>query len=277
MHWAAPALIAGALLSGCSGSDDPAPGSHDNLEVAKSGKARLPATAAPSDVAELTQNNTDFGFELMRTIAPEKNFFYSPHSISIALAMTYAGAAGSTKTEMAKALHFNQDDATLNGAFNTLDQALATRGKNAKGVDGQPFRLTVANAAWAQRDYSFLPTYLDTLAESYGAGINLMDFISDSEGCRKTINGWVADQTEDRIPELLAEGSVNGATRLVLTNAVYFNASWDNAFEEEATQDGAFATLMRRQRDRAADASGPQLRLHRRRRLPGRGHRLRRQ
>ncbi len=243
MHWAAPALLAGAFLAGCSGSDEKSPNGSDNFDVAKSAKQRLPASADPSTVGQLTHDNTDFAFELMRTIAPQGNFFYSPHSISIALAMTYAGAAGSTKTEMATALHFSQPDAELSSAFNTLDQKLAARGKNAKGVDGAPFRLTVSNAAWAQHDYTFLPTYLDTLAQSYGAGINLMDFVADSEGCRKTINSWIADQTEDRIPELLAEGSLNAATRLVLTNAVYFNASWDNAFEVDATQDGSFETL----------------------------------
>ena len=220
-------------------SNAPGPG----IDEAKSDKQRLPATAAPDSVKTLTANNAAFALDLLHVVKPSGNFFYSPHSISIALAMTYAGAAGSTKTEMAKALHFAQPDADLHAAFNSLDQALASRGKNAKGADGQPFRLRISNAAWAQHGYAFLPSYLDVLAQSYGAGIKLLDFIADSEGARVTINGWVSGQTEGKIPELLAEGTVNTDTRLVLTNTVYFNASWNEPFEPKATRDGSFTRL----------------------------------
>lgn len=215
------------------------------LEQARSTKARLPGTASSSSVHQLTHDNADFAFELLRAADPadDENFFFSPHSISIALAMTYSGAEGQTKDEMKAALHFTQSDSELHGAFNSLDQALATRGQGAEGADGEPFRLKVANAAWAQRDYTFLPAYLDTLAESYGAGINLLDFIGDAEGGRTTINAWVSEQTEERIDELLQPGTVTPNTRLVLTNAVYFNASWDEPFEESATRDGTFTRL----------------------------------
>lgn len=232
-----------AILAGCSSSSDEP--SHDgpSLEEAKSAASRLPPSAPADSVQKLTHDNAAFALDLLHAVGPDENFFYSPHSISIALAMTYAGAAGETKTEMKKALHFDQSDADLNAAFNSLDQALASRGKNAKGSDGQPFRLRISNAAWAQRDYTFLPTYLDVLAESYGAGIKLLDFVADSEGSRHTINDWVSVQTEGKIPELLQAGSVNGDTRLVLTNTVYFNASWATPFEPSATQDGTFTKL----------------------------------
>lgn len=239
--WVAASAL-GALA--CSSSDsDPDRQQPKQLEEAKSTKARLPADADAAAVATLTGNNTDFAFELLRASKPDGNFFYSPHSISIALAMTYAGAAGTTKDEMKKTLHFAQPDAELHGAFNTLDQKLESRGKNAKGSDGKPFRLRISNAAWAQRDYSFLPTYLDVLAQSYGAGVNLLDFIADPDGSRDVINDWVAVQTEDKIPELLPDGSINGDTRLVLTNTVYFNASWATPFEPSATGDGSFTRL----------------------------------
>ena len=237
-----PVALAG--LAGCGDStDDKGPGSGPEVEQARSTKARLPADASTDAVRTLTSNNVDCAFDLLRTEDPDGNFFYSPHSISIALAMTYAGAKGQTRDEMAAALHFAQPDAELHAAFNTLDQKLATRGQGAQGADGEPFRLTIANAAWAQRDYAFLPTYLDVLAESYGAGVNLLDFVADPEGGRKTINDWVDVKTEGRIPDLLPEGVVNSLTRLVLTNAVYFNASWDEPFEEEDTVDGAFTLL----------------------------------
>lgn len=238
-------LLAGSLLLGCSGSSttEPDPTPEPDVTQAKSTKSRLPPSASQQAIDTLTANNTDFAFDLLREEQPAENFFYSPHSISIALAMTYAGARGTTKEEMAGALRFAQPDDELHAAFNAVDQALASRGQGAKGADGEPFRLTVANAAWVQDGSSFLPEYLDTLAEQYGAGINLLDFVGNPEGSRVTINDWVSAKTEDRIPELLPEGVINELTRLVLTNAVYFNASWDIPFEEESTTDGAFTSL----------------------------------
>lgn len=229
-------------LAGCSeGPDDgipePAP-----FEQVKSDRQRLPATAGSESVRALTGNNAQFLHDLWRAEAPDGNFFFSPHSISIALAMTYAGSAGTTQQEMASTLHFAQPEPELHAAFNSLDQALATRGQNARGVDGKPFRLRIVNSTWAQHGYAFLPSYLDVLAEHYGAAMNLLDFATQPEESRATINGWVSERTEERIPELLPEGVLQD-TVLVLTNAVYFNASWNVPFKPEDTQEGAFAKL----------------------------------
>ena len=230
-------------LAGCSeGPDDgipePAP-----FEPVKSDQQRLPATASAESVRALTGNNAQFLHDLWRAEAPAGNFFFSPHSISIALAMTYAGSAGATQQEMATTLHFAQPEPELHAAFNSLDQALAARGQNARGVDGKPFRLRVVNSTWAQHDYAFLPSYLDVLAEHYGAAMNLLDFATQPEAARATINGWVNEQTEKRIPELLPEGAIARDTALVLTNAVYFNASWNVPFKPADTKEGAFAKL----------------------------------
>ncbi|MBX3131427.1 MAG: serpin family protein [Polyangiaceae bacterium] len=236
-------VLSAALLSGlaaCSADTEPAGPGDVLVDEAKSDKQRLPATAASDAVRELTGNNLAFAIDLLHAVAPEGNFFYSPHSISIALVMTYAGAAGDTKSEMKDTLHFAQSDADLHAAFNTLDQKLASRGQGAKGADGKEFRLRISNAAWAQRDYSFLSSYLDVLGQNYGAGVKLLDFAANSEGSRETINDWVSQQTEGKIPELLPAGSVNDLTRLVLTNTVYFNAAWKEPFKPEATKDGTF-------------------------------------
>ena len=154
--------------------------------------------------------------------------------------MTYAGANGNTATEMADAMNFTLPSDQLHTAFNWLDLELNSRGEDAQGSDGEPFRLKVVNATWGQKDFNFLQTYLDTLALNYGAGLWLLDFINDPEGSRETINSWVEEQTEDKIEKLLPEGSVSSATRLVLTNAVYFNAAWASQFQETMTQDGSF-------------------------------------
>ena len=214
--------------------------------VLKSEKPRDTAPqAGQTDLTVLVEGNSDFAFNLYQELRDkeEGNLFYSPHSISLALAMTYAGARGETEQQMADTLHFllAQDD--LHRAFNALDIELASRGEGAQGKDGEGFRLNIVNAIWGQKDYQFLTEFLDTLAENYGAGLRLLDFISDPEESRITINEWVSDQTEERINDLIPQGAINFLTRLVLTNAIYFNAAWQYPFEESNTRDGTFYLL----------------------------------
>ena len=163
--------------------------------------------------------------------------------MSLALAMTYGGARGATGTQMADALNFLLDPPVLHAAFNSLEQELAGRGKIADEDKGNPFTLNVTNAIWGQLNYGFLDSYLDLLAENYGAGLRVLDFINNPEGSRDTINEWVSDQTGGRIRDLIPEGSSNALTRLVLTNAIYFNASWAMPFNINATCDGDFFLL----------------------------------
>ncbi|MFA5308469.1 MAG: serpin family protein [Dehalococcoidales bacterium] len=213
--------------------------------ILKSDKARItsPAVSA-ADEALLVQGNSAFAFDLYQ-ILKEKggNLFYSPYSLSLALAMTYAGARGDTAQEMADTLHFLLSQDSLHPAFNDLDLLLASRGEGARGKDDAGFRLNVVNAIWGQKDYTFLPAFLDLLAQDYGAGMRILDFIKATEQSRVTINDWVSEQTEGRIKDLIPPGAIDGLTRLVLTNAIYFNAAWKNPFNEDATADGVFHLL----------------------------------
>jgi serpin B len=213
--------------------------------VLQSDKPRDASPAASqSDLAELVDGNTAFAFDLYRVLKDEEgNLFYSPYSISQALAMTYAGARGDTGTQMADALDFTLSQDRLHPAFNSLDLALASRGRGAAGKDGEGFRLHVVNAIWGQAGFEFLDEYLDLLAENYGAGLRLLDFIKETEPSRVTINDWVSDQTEQRIKDLIPPGSINTLTRLVLTNAIYFNAAWEFPFDEKATSPADFYLL----------------------------------
>jgi len=120
---------------------------------------------------------------------------------------------------------------------------LVGRGEGAEGKDGEGFRLNIVNAIWGQTGYKFLREFLDVLAENYGAGLRLLDFVKAPEESRITINDWVSDQTEGRIEDLIPQGEIDALTRLVLANAIYFNAAWLNPFEEERTQDGPFYLL----------------------------------
>ena len=218
--------------------------STNSAEVVRSDLQRnLSPNVSDAQLEELVAGNTEFGLRLLREIRTTNpgNVIYSPHSISIALAMTYAGARTNTETEMATALNFTLPQSELHPAFNALDLALISRGAGAQGSDDQPFRLKIANALWLQDGADFEADFLDTLALNYGAGVNLMDYNTDPEAARIEINTWVEDQTEDKIKDLIPEGAIDQGTVAVLTNAIYFNASWLDQFEENMTADGSFA------------------------------------
>jgi len=197
-----------------------------------------------ADLATLVEGNSAFAFDLYQALREaDGNLFYSPHSISLALAMTYAGARGDTEQQMADTLNFILSQDRLHPAFNSLDLELGRRGEGAKGKDGEGFRLNIVNAIWGQKDHEFLSEFLDLLAENYGAGLRVLDFISAPEESRITINNWVSDQTEGRIEDLIPQGLINALTRLVLTNAIYFNAAWQYPFPEDMTEDSPFYLL----------------------------------
>jgi len=228
-------ILSTVIVSGCG----------NGPEIARSARQRVtsPDVAAP-DLADLVDGNSAFAFDLYQVLREENgNLFYSPHSISLALAMTYAGARDETEQQMAETLHFILPQDRLHPALNSLDLELARRGEGAEGKDGEGFRLTIVNAIWGQDGYAFLPEFLDTLAENYGAGLRILDFTSALEESRVTINDWVSEQTEGRIEDLIPQGAISPATVLVLTNAIYFNAAWAEPFEEGATEDGTFHLL----------------------------------
>jgi len=214
-------------------------------EVLKSDKERITSpNVSLSEQALLVEGNSAFAFELYQALKGEEgNIFYSPYSISLALAMTYAGARGETAEQMAATLQFLLEQERLHPAFNWLDAELAKRGEGAEGKDEEGFRLNIVNAIWGQKDYEFLSEFLDVLAENYGAGLRILDFVTETEKSRLTINDWVSDQTEGRIEDLIPPGAIGALTRLVLTNAIYFNAAWEYPFDEDMTADGPFYLL----------------------------------
>ena len=211
-------------------------------ELVQSAKKRvLSPTVSERDFALQVEGNSAFAFDLYQALRSEnENLFYSPYSISLALAMTYAGARGETESQMADTLHFLLSQGRLHPAYNSLDIELSRRGEGAEGKDGEGFRLSIANAIWGQEGYEFLTPFLDVLAENYGAGLRPLDFAGSLEESRLTINHWVSDETEGKIEDLIPKGVLNPATVLVLTNAIYFNAAWLHPFEESMTRDGPF-------------------------------------
>ena len=232
--WIFPLLIIPLVLAACQ------PVRAGKL--AQSDKPRDPQPQVDSaDLSALVGGDNAFAFDLFHQISSQSgNLFFSPHSISIALAMTYAGARGDTAAQMAQSMHYTLAQAQLHPAFNKLALELDQRAK-AEGIpEDKAFKLHVVNATWGQDGFPFLPAYLGLLAENYGAGMHLLDFIKDPEGARKVINDWVSQQTEKRINDIVPPGAIDPLTRLVLSNAIYFKADWASEFNKDATSDGAF-------------------------------------
>jgi serpin B len=196
-----------------------------------------------SDLADLVSGNSAFAWVLYQILrAREGNLFYSPLSVSLALAMAYAGARDETEEQMAETLHVTLEPDRLHPAFNRLDLGLARRGQG-QGREGQGFRLSIANAIWSQEGTQFLAEFLDLLAAHYGAGMRLLDFAGAPEKCRAIINAWASDHTEGRIRDLIAPGAIRRWTKLILTNAVAFRAAWSTPFNPSLTVDDRFFSL----------------------------------
>jgi len=184
---------------------------------------------------EIAKANNAFALDLYARLSNRPgNLFFSPASISTALAMTYAGARGETAQEMAATLHFTIEAQRLHPAFGALLRDLNNQGKKNR------YRLSVANALWAQQGHSFLPEFVELTKTDYGAGVHDVDFVGAAEAARQTINTWVEKQTEDKIKDLMPRGIVSPDTRLVLTNAIYFKGNWQAQFNKEQTHESPF-------------------------------------
>jgi len=183
---------------------------------------------------KIVEGNNTFALDLYAQLKEEEgNLFFSPYSISTALAMTYAGARSDTALQMAQVLHFNLLQNDLHPAFSNLSQGLST----APGESG--YQLDIANALWGQQGYPFLKEFLSLIKQSYGGGFFEVDF-GATERARQTINHWVEEKTENKIKELLLKGDIDALTTLVLTNAIYFKGYWSSKFKTENTKDIPF-------------------------------------
>jgi serpin B len=207
----------------------------------------LSATAQQDDIPTLVDGNTTFAFDLYGELRDdsEGNLLFSPYSVSQALAMTYAGAEGETATQMADVLSFTLPEPALHEAFSGLNADLVERGTAEDDPEiGQTARaLHLANGLWGEQTFPFSEDFIAELAQDYGAGLQQTDFINAPEAARQEINGWVAEQTEERIQDIVPEGKITPATVLVLANAIYFYGGWEYPFEPIDTYDHDFFLL----------------------------------
>ncbi len=184
----------------------------------------------------IAKGNTAFAFDLYQQLRKtnDGNLFYSPYSISTALAMTYAGANNKTAEEMAQTLHFELAPVDFHNGFGHLINQF-----NQQGQKGD-YQLSVANALWGQKDFPFLDSFLELNSQCYKAGLENVDFVKETEKTRKQINQWVEKKTQDKIKDLIPQGMLDATTRLVLTNAIYFKGDWTLKFDAEQTKDEPF-------------------------------------
>ena len=191
----------------------------------------------PPDNTAIVRGDNQFAVDLYAQLdreQPGKNLFFSPTSISVALAMTAAGARGPTQSGMANVLHLDADLPQAHAHYHQLlEQWNAVGAKRA-------YQLRVANRLWGQKGYPIRPEFLTLTRQQYGAEMLLLDF-AQAEAARAEINRWVEQQTNDKIKDLIAPGSLNAMTRLVLTNAVYFKGDWVQPFGKQNTREEDFA------------------------------------
>ncbi|MCS6843002.1 MAG: serpin family protein [Caldilineales bacterium] len=189
-----------------------------------------------TQVARQVHGNVAFALDLYRQLCrQEGNLFFSPYSISSALAMTYAGARGNTAAQLARALHFGLEGDTLHATFAALNGLL--RELNAE----EKVTVQVANALWPCLGYAFLPAFLDRLKTHYGVSLTPVDFRADPAGARQQINAWAEQHTGGKIKDLIPDGVLTPLTRLVLTNAIYFKGRWERPFDPARTQPAPFS------------------------------------
>lgn len=196
-------------------------------------------------IAALAEGNSAFASAFYGLLQEnEGNIIFSPFSISLALSMAMAGAETTTEEVMMNALRMTLPEEEVHPAFNALILAFeASENAEVNEMEGSEFTLNIANSLWGQAGFELKTKFLDNLARYFGAGMYTVDFEHDPESARLAVNEWVANETEDKIKDLIPEGAVNELTRLILANAIYFNGSWMYPFTENATSQEAFTLL----------------------------------
>ena len=186
------------------------------------------------NVEEVVTGNNEFTFSLYDEINNEEtNVFFSPYSISSALAMTYNGAGKTTKAEMVDVMNFNENEEIQSKDFSELNSHITS-------LSSEKIQMNIANSIWGQQNYGFEKRFLELNNKYYGAGVKEVDFRENYKSIRKDINKWVEEKTQKKITDLIKKNMLDPMTRMVLVNAIYFNGKWEFPFKEEDTYEDVF-------------------------------------
>jgi serpin B len=209
------------------------PGCKSRQKITDTGK-HIPESVSMKDISEA---NNEFAISLYKKIGDEeKNIVFSPYSISSALAVTYAGAKGNTAREMADILWFPDDQESFHPRYKIFTDSILMTGME-KGTE-----LRIANAIWVQEDYKLRDGFLKLADSCYQARAENVNFKipEELENTRLKINLWVEKITNQKIRDLIPRGVLKEVTRLVITNAIWFNGNWDNPFDKSGTSTSLF-------------------------------------
>lgn len=195
------------------------------------------SNATAEGVDDIVSANNQFAFDLFLKISEEDdgNMMICPYSIFTALSMTYEGARGNTAEEMADVMHLPDDDIERRGSIAKVQNDI-----NKGSVD---YELATANKIWPHSEKPVEEEFIRIIEQFYHGGVEALDYGIDPDGCKEIINSWVADQTNDKIEDLIPDGILNADVYMVLTNAVYFKGTWVYQFDEDETRDMNFRTF----------------------------------
>jgi serpin B len=211
-----------------------------------------PPAADPTETFDAALSTNALGFDVYRRLASPgspSNLIISPYSLETAFSLAYVGAAGDTRTEMARVLRLPDDNTAVAAGFAELDGALAAMAQQsiataaARSINGahfDPIQWAVANRIFGQNEFPFRDSYLSLLNDGFAAPLNSVDFIGNAEGVRQTINAWVAGMTHDRIIDLIPQNGIGSDTRFTLVNALYVKAPWNQPFGKALTESKPF-------------------------------------
>ena len=203
-------------------------------------KERIPGSRPVNKkvtVQDIAEANNEFTFSLYNKLGEDlSNLVFSPYSISSGLAVTYAGARGKTALEMAEVLLFAKDQDAFHPVFRAFTDSILVSEKE-EGTE-----MNIANALWVEENYQIIPDFLNLAADYYRANAENVSFKTDKdrEKSRQRINRWVENKTNDKISELIPQGILDEMTRMVITNAIWFNGNWLNPFKEAGTSPSIF-------------------------------------
>uniref|UniRef100_A0A3P9NRG6 Serpin B6 n=1 Tax=Poecilia reticulata TaxID=8081 RepID=A0A3P9NRG6_POERE len=183
-----------------------------------------------SAAVSLSKPNTTFSLALLRKLSEDNNtanIFFSPFSISSALAMVMLGARGDTATQISEVILY----------FDIWSMSSCTVELNNPEAK---FVLSVANRLFGEKSYSFLQEFLTKAKTHYNSELEAVDFRTKCEEARVKINNWVEEQTQGKIKNMVVKGMVNNMTKMVLVNAIYFKGKWSAPFQRSNTREVQF-------------------------------------
>jgi len=213
------------IFGGCT--EEPKPKNGEPVLLADD------SNSTSEKIESVVSGNNQFALDFYLELKDEEeNIFFSPYSISVAMAMTYEGARDQTAYEMQSVMHFPENNETRRSGFAGLYNRINKQDKK--------YTLNTANALWAHHDYDFLEEYFDLIERYYMGTTTNLDFVNEPQKSRETINNWVEEKTNDKIKDLIPENFINELTRLVLTNAIYFKGDWVLQFDEKRTKEQNF-------------------------------------